>query len=77
MKKYRDKLSGKRIVEVRDLSFLRERQHRYGWIRRHYHSFRYKRACRRADVIVVPDDQTAFDVSRYYFIPKSKIRVVK
>lgn len=75
MKKYRDKKSGMRVVEVQDLSFLSDRNHRYGWIRRHYFNLRHKRACRKADIIITPDDQTAFDVSRYYFIPKSRITI--
>ena len=73
MKKYKDKFSGNRIVEVDDLSFLRERNHRYGWLRRHYFHRRYKRACRRADMIIAQNETVAVDLVRYYFVPKWKI----
>jgi len=73
MKKYRDKKSGKRIVEVGDLSFISDRNHRYGWLRLHYRHHRLRLALKRADKVIAADHQVARDVVRYYFVPKDKI----
>lgn len=76
MRKYKS-IDKQRIVEIDDLSFLRERKHRYGWIRRHYHHFRHKRAFRKADIIIAEDESVALDVVRYYFVPKTKVLLRK
>lgn len=75
MKFYHDGRMGMRIVEVDDLSFLKDRNHSWGWLRRHFNHFRLKLALRRADRIYVPDCLVAVDLVRYYFIPKEKIVV--
>lgn len=75
MKKHAEYKSRKRIVEVNDLSFLSERDHRYGWIRRHYKHFRLRRALRKAKGIIAADPEVAAEIRRYYFIQKDRITV--
>lgn len=75
MKKVKDYKSSKRVVEVNDLSFLRERNHRYGWVKRHYKHFRLRRALRRARAVVAADPDVAFEIRHYYFIPQERITV--
>ena len=75
MKKYRDKRTGVRIVEVSDLSFLRERSHRYGWLRRHYKHFRVRRALKKAGRVIAADPVVAADIARYYCVPKNRIDI--
>ena len=50
MKKYTDADTGKRIVEVYDLSFLSDKDHPYGWLKRHFLHFRMKFALWKADL---------------------------
>lgn len=73
MRKYMK--AGEVIVEVGDLSFLKEKKHPYGWLKRHFLHFRLKLALRKADRIYVNDLSTAIDLVRYYFVPKDKIAV--
>lgn len=75
MKKHTDYKSKKRVVEINDLSFLRDRDHRYGWIRRHYKHFRLRRALRKAKAIIAADPEVAAEIRRYYFIQKDRITV--
>lgn len=75
MKRVKDYKSSKRVVEVNDLSFLRERNHRYGWVRRHYKHFRLRRALKRAKGIIAADPEVAAEIRRYYFVSKDKIIV--
>ena len=63
------------VVTVHDLSFLSDRNHRYGWIRRHYKHFRLRRALRKANEIIAADPKVATEITRYYFIPKDRINV--
>ena len=72
MKKYRDK-EGKRVVEVSDLSYLTEREHRYNWFQRHYHHHRLRRALKKASRIVAANKAVAQDIHRFYFIPNENI----
>ena len=74
MKKYKDK-AGVKVVEVSDLSFLREREHRYGWFKRHYKHLRIRRALRKAGKVVAADPVVAADIYKYYRIPKSHISI--
>lgn len=74
MKKYKDK-SGVRIVEISDLSFLRERNHKYGWFRRHYKHLRVRRALRKAGKVVAADLVVAADIYKYYRIPHDHISI--
>lgn len=74
MKKYTDN-EGRRVVEVGDLSYLKEREHHYNWFQRHYHHHRLRIALKKADLVIVSTPETAIDVIRYYFVPKDKIKV--
>ena len=74
MKNYTDN-EGRRVVEVGDLSYLKEREHHYNWFQRHYHHHRLRRALKKADLVIVSTPETAIDVVRYYFVPKDKIKV--
>ena len=75
MKKYTEAQTGKKVVEIYDLSFLKEKEHPYGWLRRHFLHFRMKFMLKRADIIYVQDATTGIDLVRYYFIPKDKIAI--
>lgn len=74
MKKYIDS-EGRKVVEVDDLSYLRDREHHYNWFQIHYHHHRLRHALKRADVVIAADPEVATDIVRYYFVPKSKIRL--
>lgn len=74
MKSY--KQNGKRIVEIDDLSFISNRNHKLGWLGLHFTHFRIKFALSRADKVIVPDEAVAWDVFRYYFFPKDMIFLV-
>lgn len=74
MKKYTDN-EGRRVVEVGDLSYIKEREHHYNWFQRHYHHHRLRIALKKADLVIVSTPETAIDVVRYYFVPKDKIKV--
>ena len=76
MKAYRDEHTGKFVVEVGDISYLKERNHKYNWFQVHWNHHRLRYYLKKADVIIVKDAETAFDVFRYYFIPKDRITVV-
>ena len=76
MKRYADKTTGERILEVSDLSFLKEREHPYGWFRRHRLHFGLHLAVRWADRIKASDEETADDLVRFYFIPREKVEVM-
>ncbi len=73
MKKYTDYKAKKRVVEVHDLSFLSDRNHSYGWLRRHLRHHKLRRALKRAEKIFASNRQVATDITRYYFIPKDRI----
>ena len=68
MKKYTDN-EGRRVVEVGDLSYIKEREHHYNWFQRHYHHHRLRIALKKADLVIVSTPETAIDVVRYYFVP--------
>ena len=72
MKKYTDK-DGHKVIEVEDLSYLTDRDHPYNWFQRHFHHHRLRVAIKDADIIIAPDQKTAIDITRFYFIPKDKI----
>lgn len=75
MKKNTDYITGKKVVMVHDLSFLSDRNHSYGWLRRHYRHHRLRRVLRRADNIIAGNEEVAKDITRYYFIPKERINI--
>jgi hypothetical protein len=71
---YKDE-SGKRVVEVRDLSFLTERNHHYNWLQRHFHHHRLRVKVKKASTIIAASDKVATDIHRFYFIPYDRITV--
>ncbi len=73
--KNRDYQSRKKVVEVHDLSFLSDRNHRYGWLKRHYRHHLLRRALKKSRVIIASNPDVAKDLTRYYFIPKNRIIV--
>ena len=73
MRKYKE--DGKVIIEVNDLSFLKEKNHPYGWLKRHFLHLRLKSALGKADKIYVSDTVTGVDLVRYYFVDKERITV--
>lgn len=73
MGKNTDYKAFKRVVEVNDLSFLRDRNHRYGWFKRHYRHHKLRRSLKKAEMIIARNPEVAFDIVRYYFIPKDRI----
>ena len=75
MKKYTDAKTGKKVVEICDVSFLKEKEHPYGWLKRHFLHFRMKFMLKKADKIYVKDAETGIDLVRYYFVPKDKIAI--
>ncbi len=75
MKKHNDYRTSKKVVEVNDLSFLSDRNHRYGWFRRHYRHHKLRRALKKAEDIIASNPQVATDIVRYYFVPKEKITI--
>ena len=70
------KQNGKRVVEIDDLSFISNRNHKLGWLGLHLTHFRIKLALSRADKVFVPNENVAWDVFRYYFFPKDRILLV-
>lgn len=73
MKKYRNE-DGKKVVEVDSLAFLYQR-YGYSWLKRHILNRRHKRALKRADIITAPDTEVAYEIEKYYFIPKESVRI--
>jgi hypothetical protein len=76
MKRYVDSATGRTVIEVRDLSFLTDPAHSYGWFRRHFLHHWLKWALRHSDCILASDDQTAFNIHRFYFIPLERIAMM-
>ncbi len=71
---YKDE-SGNKVVEVRDLSFLTDRNHRYNWFQRHFHHHRLRIKVKKAAKIFAASQQVATDIHRFYFIPYDRITV--
>ena len=75
LRRYVDPSDGKVILEIDDLEFLKNPEHRYGWFKRHFLSHWLKWALNNSDVIVAGDHATAFDIHRFYYIPSDLITV--
>lgn len=73
LRKYKDAVTGCRYAEISDLSFISDKQSCYNWLQRHWLSFRCKRACKKADLVVARSNDVAVGLVRYYFVPKAKI----
>lgn len=66
--------SGKKIVTIHDLIFLRY-PHYYGNIDRYIYTQKFKYACQKADTIMATSHQTQQDIEHYFSIDSSKIAV--
>lgn len=66
---------GCRVLEIYSLSFISDRDHKFGWFGLHYRHFSIKILLKWADKVYVPDCSVAVDLVRYYFYPKEKIVV--
>ena len=75
LRRYTDASTGKTILEVDELDFLKNPKHRYGWIKRHFLNLWLKWALDHSDTIIAADSTTAFDIHRFYYIPSSRITV--
>ena len=75
LRRYVDQSSGKIVLEVDDLEFLKNPKHRYGWLKRHFLSQWLKWALNHSDIIIASDKTTAFDIHRFYYIPSARITV--
>jgi hypothetical protein len=75
MRRYADSQTGETVIEVSDLSFLKNPSHPFGWFRRHFLHHWLKWALRHSDRIVAADEETAFDIHRFYFISRERINI--
>ena len=75
LRRYTDASTGKTILEVDELDFLKNPKHRYGWIKRHFLNLWLKWALGNSDIIIAGDPVTAFDIHRFYYIPSERITV--
>ena len=75
LRRYKDSQTGKTTLEIDELDFLKNPEHRYGWIKRHYLNQWLKWALENSDVIIAGDPTTAFDIHRFYYIPSERITV--
>ena len=75
VKKNKEYKIKKKVVEINDLSFIRERNHPYGWLKRHYKHHRLRRALKKAEKVIASDYDVATEIVRYYFVSKDKISV--
>ena len=66
LKIYKDRKTHEKIVEIHDLSFISDRNHKLGWFGLHYLHFRIKIMLKWADTV---------DLVRYYFFPRQNIIV--
>lgn len=64
--------NGKKVLVVKDLSFLHDRRN-YSWIGREARHFRLKRALVTADMVIASNDQAARDLHKYYRVDAEAI----
>ncbi|GHT59930.1 glycosyl transferase family 1 [Bacteroidia bacterium] len=65
----------KMVVTIHDLIFIRYPQY-YQWIDRKIYYWKFRRACRKADVIIAISECTKRDIISFFHIPEEKIKVV-
>ena len=65
----------RKVVTIHDLIFIHCPEY-YHWIDRKVYDFKFRRACRNADVVVAVSEYTKREIIRYYGTPEQKIRVV-
>ena len=75
IRRYTDSQSGKVTLEVDNLEFLKNPEHRYGWIKRHFLNQWLKWALEHSETIIAADKTTAFDIHRFYYIPIDHISI--
>ena len=75
LRRYTDSQTGKTTIEIDELEFLKNPEHRYGWIKRHFLNQWLKWALENSDIIVAGDPVTAFDIHRFYYIPSERITI--
>lgn len=74
-RKYKEKETGRRIVEVGDLSFLCDRDGGHSWLKIHFMHHRLRLMLRNADEVIAGNKDTADRLVRYYFVSRDKIVV--
>lgn len=67
--------SVKKVVTIHDLIFLRFPE-LYPPIDRKIYTWKFSRACKRADLIIAISEQTKSDIIKYFGIAEDKIKVV-
>ncbi len=77
MAKHNDYRISRRVIEINNLSFLSDRNNRYGWLRLHLRHHKLRRALKKAEKVIVSNPDVATDVVRYYFVPKDRITIKK
>ena len=75
LRRYVNPETGKTVLEVDDLEFLRNPKHHYNWFQRHIRHHWLRWALKHSDLIIAADPETAFDIHRFYFIPSERISV--
>ena len=65
----------KSVVTVHDLIFLRYPSY-YHWLDRKIYTYKFRKACQNADVIVAISECTKRDIVSYFHIPDNKIEVI-
>lgn len=67
---------GRKLVSIHDLIFLRY-PHLYPYLDRKIYNKKFRHACDVADTIIAISEETKKDIEHYYFIPESKITVLR
>jgi glycosyltransferase involved in cell wall biosynthesis len=65
----------KMVVTIHDLIFIRYPEY-YHWIDRKIYLWKFRRACRQADMIIAISECTKRDIISFFRIPEEKIKVV-
>lgn len=65
----------KKIVTIHDVIFLKFPQF-YSFFDRKIHTWKFKKACQQADVVIAISEQTKKDIIHYFKTPEEKIKVV-
>lgn len=65
----------KSVVTIHDLIFLRYPAY-YHWIDRKIYTYKFRKACENADVVIAISECTKRDIISYFHIPEEKIKVV-
>ena len=63
------------LVTIHDVLFRRF-PNQFGFLNRDIYDFKFKSACRRADVVIAISEATRQDIEEYYKVPKERVKVV-